>query len=62
MFDKKPLTKMEWMLQELNMDDFFPTEQAVTRVLAGEDLTFFEPALIDYIHELDAEWDPAIHA
>lgn len=61
MADKKPLTKMEWMLRELNSDGFYPTEQAINRVLAGEELEFFEDALVDYIHELDAEWNSSKH-
>lgn len=55
--NKKPLTKMEWMLRELNNDGFYPTEAVVERIQAGEKPEFFETSLIDYIEELDAEWE-----
>ena len=48
-------SKMEWMLQELNNDGFYPTEQAVQRILDGNAPDCFEDALVDYVLELDAE-------
>lgn len=57
MSDKKPLTKMEWMLRELNRDGFYPSELAVNRVLAGEHLEFFEDAMVDYIMDANDEWE-----
>lgn len=50
-------TKMEWMLQELNNDGFYPTEQAVQRILEGNAPEFFEDALVDYVLELDREYN-----
>jgi hypothetical protein len=55
MADKKPLTKMEWMRKELASDDYHPSNAAIEKVIAGEDVPF-EPALVDYIMDLEVEW------
>lgn len=52
----KPQTKMEWMLQELHKDGFYPSEKAINSVIAGDEPEFFEPELIDYIQALESEW------
>lgn len=56
MQEVKKLTKLEWMLSELHKEDYFPTEETVNRVLAGEDLDFLEPTLVDFVLELESEW------
>jgi hypothetical protein len=49
------LDKINWMLQELQDDGFNVTILTVENILAG-DVGRYEPALIDYVLELDAEW------
>ena len=57
MSEPKPLTKMQWMKQELSLEDYFPSELSITRVLAGDFPECFEPELIDFILELEEEWE-----
>lgn len=55
--DVKPLTKNEFILKELASEGYYPSEQAVERILDGDEPEFFEPALIDYILDAGFEWD-----
>jgi hypothetical protein len=49
--------KMAWMLAELNADNFYPSEKGVNDILDGNSHEFFDESLIDYVEELDKEWE-----
>ena len=51
------MRKIEWMLEELQVDGFYPSEDTINRVLNGEH-EVCDPAMADYIIELDSEWTP----
>lgn len=48
--------KINWMLEELHEDEFNVTALAVERILNG-DTEAYEDALVDYVMELNAEWE-----
>ena len=54
--EKKPLTKMEWFKQQLAADELYPSELAINSILAGKASEYWEDAVIDYVLELEKEW------
>lgn len=51
------MSKIEWIITEANDEGFYPTEQAVQRVLEGNPPEFFEDALVDFIELASEEWE-----
>lgn len=49
------LDKISWMIAELEYDGFDARREEVTNILNGE-VESYEPALVDYVRELDAEY------
>lgn len=47
--------KIDWMKDELEADEFYLTEAGIRNILEGND-SHFEPALIDFVWDLDREW------
>jgi hypothetical protein len=56
MTEPAPLTKVEWIKKELATEGFYPTPQAIERVVAGDAPIAFDDALVDIILELETEW------
>ncbi len=49
--------KINWMLEELRDDEYFITRSLLERILANDIPDFVEDSLVDYIQELQSEWE-----
>lgn len=54
--DKKPLTHIEFIQQELAKEDYAPSAAGIQKVLDGSD-THYEDGLIDIIMDLNNEYN-----
>lgn len=50
------MSKLDWMQRELMMEDFYLSQEEISNVLEDKQLYELEPAVVDYIEELDKEW------
>lgn len=50
------MSKLDWMQTELRKDGFFLLQHEIHDVLDDRMLYELEPAVVDYIQELDKEW------
>ena len=57
MTESKIPTKLEWMLDELHKEDFYPSEKGILDTVAKGSNDNYEDALVDFILELDREWE-----
>lgn len=51
------MMKLNWMLEQLEADSFCTNTEEVRAILEGRDLESADPALVDYVLELDSEWN-----
>jgi hypothetical protein len=51
------LSKIEWMLHEVLCDGFDALPLDIVAILQGN-FEFYDPALVDYVLELEKEWSP----
>ncbi len=57
MTDSTVPTKIEWMLDELHKESYFPSEQGIEFTIYNGANSNYEDALVDFILELDREWE-----
>lgn len=53
--EKKPLTLIEWIKQEMNKEDYGLSDSGIQKVLDGEE-TSYEDSVIDMILNLEEEY------
>ncbi len=51
--------KINWMLEELHDDEYFITRSLLERMLDGDIPDFVDDSLVDYVEELQKEWEAA---